>query len=64
MIFQTHLCVLDLFSKCDGQFINCFVTFVHLTEEYLEMLRSFVLPGIDIMDKKFKYLLKISDLLS
>ena len=51
MIFQTHLCVLDLVSNDDGQFINCFVTFVRLTEEYLKILRSLVLFGIDIMDK-------------
>ena len=37
MIFQTHLCVLDIVSKDDI--------------EYLEILRSLVLLGIDIMDK-------------
>ena len=50
-IFQTHPCLLDLVSHDDGQFINCFVTFVHLTEEYLEILRSLVLFDIDIRDK-------------
>ena len=51
IIFKTHLCVLDLVSYDDGQFINFFVTFVHLTEEYLEILRSLVLFDIDIRDK-------------
>ena len=40
MIFQTHLCVLDLVSTDDGQFINCFVTFVHLRRIFGDIKKS------------------------
>ena len=33
MIFQTHFCVLYHVGNDNGEFFNCFVTFVHPMEE-------------------------------